>query len=109
MSAFVHRARLYIVTVGDCAFPVAEIIPADWKQAIIVPIFIKKMKDKLDCNNYRDVNLLCHYSKILTSKTYGKNQGKNGGNPIGRTGRFPTISEHHRSNCHAPSIIGEVY
>ena len=42
-----------------------EIFPVEWKQAVIVPIY--KKKDKLDCNNYRGVSLLCHYSKILTS------------------------------------------
>ena len=42
-----------------------EIFPADWKRAVIVPIH--KKKDKLDCNNYRRISLLCHCSKIFTS------------------------------------------
>ena len=42
-----------------------EIFPLDWKRAIIVPIH--KKKDKLDCNNYRGISLLCHCSKIFTS------------------------------------------
>ena len=42
-----------------------EIFPADWKRALIVPIH--KKKDKLDCNNYRGISLLCHCSKIFTS------------------------------------------
>ena len=42
-----------------------EIFPADWKRAVIVPIH--KKKDKLDCNNYRGISLLCHCSKIFTS------------------------------------------
>ena len=41
-----------------------EVIPEDWKKAVIVPIF--KKKDKTDCNNYRGVSLLCHCSKIFT-------------------------------------------
>lgn len=41
-----------------------ETFPAEWKKAIIVPIY--KKKDKLDCNNYRGVSLLCHISKVFT-------------------------------------------
>jgi len=42
-----------------------ETFPDEWKQAVIIPIH--KKKDKLDCNNYRGISLLCHYSKIFTS------------------------------------------
>jgi len=41
-----------------------EQIPSDWKRAIIVPIH--KKKDKMECNNYRGVSLLCHSSKIFS-------------------------------------------
>jgi len=37
----------------------------DWKKAVITPIH--KKKDRLDCNNYREVSLLCHYDKLFTS------------------------------------------
>ena len=43
----------------------AEEFPPDWRKAIIVPIF--KKKDKLDCNNYRGISLLCHSSKLFLS------------------------------------------
>ena len=42
-----------------------EVFPKEWKRAIIVPVY--KKKDKLDCNNYRGISLLCHSSKILTT------------------------------------------
>jgi len=42
-----------------------EIFPTEWKRAVITPIF--KKKDKLDCNNYHGISLLCHSSKIFTS------------------------------------------
>jgi len=42
-----------------------ETFPEEWRKAVIVPIY--KKKDKLDCNNYRGVSLLCHSSKIVTS------------------------------------------
>mgnify|MGYP003519696127 CR=1 FL=1 len=42
-----------------------EVFPDEWKKAIIVPLH--KKKDKLDCNNYRGISLLCHSSKIFTS------------------------------------------
>src|SRR5664279_1505412 len=38
-----------------------ETFPEEWRKAVIVPIY--KKKDKLDCNNYRGVSLLCHSSK----------------------------------------------
>jgi hypothetical protein len=41
-----------------------EKVPRDWKKAIIIPIH--KKKDKLLCENYRGVSLLCHTSKIYT-------------------------------------------
>ena len=42
-----------------------ETIPNDWKRAIIIPIH--KKKDKMVCDNYRGISLLCHASKIFTS------------------------------------------
>jgi hypothetical protein len=42
-----------------------EVFPKEWKRAIIVPVY--KKKDKLDCNNYRGISLLCHSSKIMTT------------------------------------------
>jgi exonuclease III len=42
-----------------------ESVPAEWKRAIIIPLH--KKKDKMDCNNYRGISLLCHSSKIYTS------------------------------------------
>ena len=42
-----------------------EKIPDDWKHSIIVPIH--KKKDKLECNNYRGVSLLCQSSKVFSS------------------------------------------
>jgi Reverse transcriptase (RNA-dependent DNA polymerase) len=42
-----------------------EVFPTEWKKAVIVPLY--KKKDKLDCNNYRGISLLCHSSKIVTA------------------------------------------
>ena len=42
-----------------------EEIPSDWKKSVITPIY--KKKDKLDCNNYRGISLLCHGSKLFSS------------------------------------------
>ena len=42
-----------------------EVFPTEWKKAVIVPVY--KKKDKLDCNNYRGISLLCHSSKIVTA------------------------------------------
>ena len=40
-----------------------EELPAQWKQAVIVPLH----KDKLECSNYRGISLLCHTSKVFSS------------------------------------------
>src|SRR5664279_4512148 len=42
-----------------------EKIPEEWKQSIIVPIF--KKKDKLVCDNYRGISLLCHAEKLIAT------------------------------------------
>ncbi|CAM4728174.1 unnamed protein product [Leuciscus chuanchicus] len=42
-----------------------EVFPTEWKKAVIIPVY--KKKDKLDCNNYRGISLLCHSSKIITT------------------------------------------
>jgi len=42
-----------------------ERIPEEWKQSIIVPIF--KKKDKLVCDNYRGISLLCHAEKLVAT------------------------------------------
>jgi Reverse transcriptase (RNA-dependent DNA polymerase) len=42
-----------------------ERIPEEWKQSIIVPIY--KKKDKLVCDNYRGISLLCHAEKLLAT------------------------------------------
>jgi len=42
-----------------------EKIPDDWRKAIIIPTH--KKKDRLDCNNYRGISLLCHCYKVLTA------------------------------------------
>jgi len=42
-----------------------EEFPTEWKKAVIVPVY--KKNDKLDCNNYRGISLLCHSSKIFTA------------------------------------------
>src|SRR6218665_252899 len=42
-----------------------EELPAEWKRSIIIPIH--KKKDRLECANYRGINLPCHSSKIFTS------------------------------------------
>jgi len=34
---------------------------------VIVPI--QKKKDRMNCNNYRGISLLCHFSKRLKSRT----------------------------------------
>jgi len=85
----------------------AEIFPTEWKQAIIIPIY--KKKDKLYCNNYWGVSLLCHYSKILTSIYLWKESREERRKAYRyRASRFPIIAEHHRSNFHAQSAVGEV-
>ena len=43
----------------------SERVPDEWKKAIIVPIH--KKKDKMDCNNYRGVSILCHCSKVYSN------------------------------------------
>src|SRR6478609_2863914 len=42
-----------------------ERVPDEWKKAIIVPIH--KKKDKMDCNNYRGVSILCYCSKVYSN------------------------------------------
>ena len=42
-----------------------EIVPQDWKDSIIVPVY--KKGSKMDCNNYRGISLLSTAGKVLTS------------------------------------------
>jgi len=42
-----------------------EEFSANWKKAVIVPIY--KKKDRMNCNNYRGISLLRHFSKLFTS------------------------------------------
>ena len=42
-----------------------EEFPEDWKRSIILPIH--KKKDKLQCDNYRGISLLCHSQKLMAS------------------------------------------
>ena len=42
-----------------------ERFPEEWRQSIIIPIF--KKKDKLICDNYRGISLLCHAEKLIAS------------------------------------------
>ena len=51
-----------------------EVIPTEWKYPAIIPIY--KKKDKLDCSNYGDMNLLCHSSKIFSSIILQKINGR---------------------------------
>ena len=42
-----------------------ERFPEDWRRSVIIPIF--KKKDKLVCDNYRGISLLCHAEKLMAS------------------------------------------
>jgi hypothetical protein len=42
-----------------------EELPQQWKESIIVPIYIKG--DKTDCNNYRGISLLSTVYKMLSN------------------------------------------
>ena len=42
-----------------------EEFPEEWKRSIILPIH--KKKDKLQCDNYRGISLLCHSQKLMAS------------------------------------------
>jgi len=54
-----------------------EEFPADWKKAVIVPIH--KKKDRMNCNIYWGISLLCHFSKLFTSiQLHAEAETKNG-------------------------------
>ena len=52
----------------------SEQIPNDWGKAVIVPIF--KMKDKLDCANYRGISLLSLVGKVFCSIIHSRMKKK---------------------------------
>jgi hypothetical protein len=43
-----------------------EQIPTDWKYSIICPVY-KNKGDKLSCQNYRGISLLCTGCKVFTT------------------------------------------
>ena len=47
-----------------------ERFPDDWKHSVIIPIH--KKKDKLQCDNYRGISLLCHSQKLMASVLLGR-------------------------------------
>ena len=47
-----------------------ERFPDDWKHSVIIPIH--KKKDKLHCDNYRGISLLCHSQKLMASVLLGR-------------------------------------
>ena len=57
-----------------------EMLPTEWKHSVI--ILIHKKKDKLDCSNYMGISLLCHSSKIFSSKDQGQNRGNTSRGPV---------------------------
>jgi sorting nexin-29 len=42
-----------------------EELPDQWKESIIVPVYMKG--DKIDCNNYRGISLLSTSNKVLSN------------------------------------------
>ena len=48
----------------------------NWRKAIIVPIY--KKQDKLCCDNYRGISLLCHSEKIIASVILNRIRQKTG-------------------------------
>ena len=48
-----------------CAIWNKQVLPEEWKEAIIVPIF--KKGDKSECNNYRGISLLPTCYKVLSN------------------------------------------
>ena len=58
----------------------SEKFPKEWGRAVITPIY--KKKDKLDCGNYRGINLLSHAGRVLTIILTKENSQKNRINPL---------------------------
>ena len=53
-----------------------ERFPDDWKHSVIIPIH--KKKDKLQCDNYRGMSLLCHSQKLMASVLLGRIKSRTG-------------------------------